>query len=70
MADAFREIWGSEWAGWAHSVLFAADLKAFQDYQPEGAKKEEVLEEVEIPIVGGVEGKGFEKIKKEEERVD
>ncbi|KAH0608984.1 uncharacterized protein H6S33_001212 [Morchella sextelata] len=28
IGDHFRELWGEE-AGWAHSVLFAADLKAF-----------------------------------------
>ncbi len=28
MGDHFRDLWGKE-AGWAHSVLFTADLKAF-----------------------------------------
>ncbi|KAI5847213.1 DNA glycosylase [Morchella snyderi] len=28
IGDHFRELWGEE-AGWAHSVLFAADLRAF-----------------------------------------
>lgn len=28
MGDHFRNLWGKE-AGWAHSVLFAADLRAF-----------------------------------------
>lgn len=30
IANKFRTLWGQE-AGWAHSVLFAADLKAFSD---------------------------------------
>lgn len=28
VGDHFRRLWGKE-AGWAHSVLFTADLKAF-----------------------------------------
>ena len=28
VGDYFRSLWGKE-AGWAHSVLFAADLRAF-----------------------------------------
>lgn len=30
VANRFRELWGKE-AGWAHSVLFTADLKAFSE---------------------------------------
>jgi N-glycosylase/DNA lyase len=30
VGDHFRQLWGKE-AGWAHSVLFAADLKAFSE---------------------------------------
>ncbi|XP_050389772.1 N-glycosylase/DNA lyase [Patella vulgata] len=30
IGDYFRGLWG-EYAGWAHSVLFTADLKKFQD---------------------------------------
>ncbi|RFU25028.1 hypothetical protein B7463_g11310, partial [Scytalidium lignicola] len=30
VGDHFRTLWGKE-AGWAHSVLFAADLKTFSD---------------------------------------
>ncbi|ESZ99570.1 8-oxoguanine DNA glycosylase [Sclerotinia borealis F-4128] len=30
IGDHFRDLWGKE-AGWAHSVLFAADLKTFSD---------------------------------------
>ncbi|PWW78865.1 DNA glycosylase [Tuber magnatum] len=41
IGDHFRKLWGQE-AGWAHSVLFAADLKAFADVIIEEAKTEEV----------------------------
>ena len=30
VANKFRSLWGKE-AGWAHSVLFTADLKAFSE---------------------------------------
>ncbi|PWN33601.1 DNA glycosylase, partial [Meira miltonrushii] len=32
IADTFRKLWGP-YAGWAHSVLFTADLRAFQTYK-------------------------------------
>ncbi|QIW95874.1 hypothetical protein AMS68_001392 [Peltaster fructicola] len=41
VADKFRSLWGQE-AGWAHSVLFTADLKAFSERLVEQTKKEEV----------------------------
>ncbi|RBQ85405.1 hypothetical protein VDGD_04265 [Verticillium dahliae] len=37
VGDHFRQLWG-EYAGWAHSVLFTADLKTFEGRV---AKKEE-----------------------------
>ncbi|KAG0127669.1 DNA glycosylase [Tuber indicum] len=37
IGDHFRKLWGQE-AGWAHSVLFTADLKAFADVKAEGVK--------------------------------
>lgn len=42
LADYFRQRWG-EYAGWAHSVLFTADLRSFKDYTG-SAKKEEPME--------------------------
>lgn len=42
IGNKFRSLWGVE-AGWAHSVLFTADLKAFSERLV--AKKEEVKEE-------------------------
>lgn len=41
IADTFRSMWG-EYAGWAHSVLFTADLRAFQSYKVE--EKEEAVD--------------------------
>jgi N-glycosylase/DNA lyase len=44
VGDHFRDLWGVE-AGWAHSVLFTADLKAFSERvvaKRETVKKEEV----------------------------
>ncbi|KAG0638646.1 DNA glycosylase [Tuber brumale] len=40
IGDHFRKLWGQE-AGWAHSVLFTADLKAFADVKTEEVKTEE-----------------------------
>jgi N-glycosylase/DNA lyase len=31
ISDKFHGVWGN-YAGWAHSVLFTADLKALSDY--------------------------------------
>jgi N-glycosylase/DNA lyase len=45
IGNLFRKLWGKE-AGWAHSVLFTADLKAFSDRLV--AKAEVKQEEVTI----------------------
>ncbi|OAA32772.1 DNA glycosylase [Moelleriella libera RCEF 2490] len=53
VGDHFREIWG-DYAGWAHSVLFTADLKDFASRKERqggslpGLAKEEAKEEEEI----------------------
>jgi N-glycosylase/DNA lyase len=44
IADTFRQLWGP-YAGWAHSVLFTADLRAFQTYK---------VEEIENTIKDGI----------------
>ncbi|PVH93215.1 hypothetical protein DM02DRAFT_541988 [Periconia macrospinosa] len=48
IANHFRKLWGKE-AGWAHSVLFTADLKAFSDRITAKVeiKEEEVLVKTE-----------------------
>jgi N-glycosylase/DNA lyase len=45
VGDRFRQLWGKE-AGWAHSVLFAADLKTFSERLT--TKVEVDIEEVKI----------------------
>ena len=42
----FRELWGQE-AGWAHSVLFTADLRAFS---------ERLTTKVEVKVEEGIDG--------------
>ncbi|GAB7354712.1 hypothetical protein MBLNU459_g5128t2 [Dothideomycetes sp. NU459] len=46
VGNKFRSLWGQE-AGWAHSVLFTADLKAFSERLIE---KKEVKEEAETKV--------------------
>lgn len=43
IADKFRSLWGP-YAGWAHSVLFTADLRAFATYKKEPEIKVELEE--------------------------
>ncbi|PQE20180.1 n-glycosylase dna lyase protein [Rutstroemia sp. NJR-2017a BBW] len=50
IGDHFRALWGKE-AGWAHSVLFAADLKTFSDKLV--AKVEIDVDEVKIKQENG-----------------
>ncbi|TGO53797.1 hypothetical protein BOTNAR_0285g00020 [Botryotinia narcissicola] len=50
IGDHFRGLWGKE-AGWAHSVLFAADLKAFSDKLV--SKVEVKVDELEIKLENG-----------------
>ncbi|KAF2485847.1 DNA glycosylase [Neohortaea acidophila] len=47
VASKFRGLWGKE-AGWAHSVLFTADLRAFSERLV--GKVEEVKDEVEVKV--------------------
>ena len=42
VGDFFRDLWGKE-AGWAHSVLFTADLKTFSD---RATKEEKITSKV------------------------
>lgn len=46
VGNKFRSLWGQE-AGWAHSVLFTADLKAFSERLVD---KKEVKGEVETKV--------------------
>ncbi|SPO21568.1 related to 8-oxoguanine DNA-glycosylase [Ustilago trichophora] len=52
IADYFRQLWG-EYAGWAHSVLFTADLRSFANYNSATKK-----EEKQVGLVDGFWGNG------------
>ncbi|KAL4782663.1 DNA glycosylase [Aspergillus varians] len=47
VANHFRKLWGKE-AGWAHSVLFTADLRTFSDRLVATTKKEKVDVKVKV----------------------
>lgn len=49
VGDKFRSLWGEE-AGWAHSVLFTADLKAFSERLVAKVEKVEKKEEEDVGI--------------------
>ncbi|KAL1021534.1 hypothetical protein UPYG_G00014500 [Umbra pygmaea] len=59
IGDFFRQLWGP-YAGWAHSVLFCADLKKFQKLKEMPSLKQE---EVNSDIKAEVEGKKTKIIK-------
>ena len=60
VGNKFRSLWGKE-AGWAHSVLFTADLKAFAERL---VAKHEVKEEIERLVK--VEADGTAEVEVEE----
>ena len=47
IGDKFRSLWGKE-AGWAHSVLFTADLRAFS---------ERLITKLEVEVIKPEDGK-------------
>lgn len=47
IGDFFRKLWGP-YAGWAHSVLFCADLKKFQNLKEMTSSKQPKKEEEEL----------------------
>lgn len=52
VADHFRKLWGSE-AGWAHSVLFTADLRAFSERLTATAKISSKVDEGMVEVAAG-----------------
>ncbi|KAL6834169.1 DNA glycosylase [Trichoderma sp. SZMC 28015] len=57
IGDHFRGIWG-KYAGWAHSVLFTADLREFSSRIKEEKVKEEKIEELSQKEDASVSKKG------------
>ena len=50
VGDHFRDLWGKQ-AGWAHSVLFTADLRAFSDRLTEKKEPAETIVKVEETLI-------------------
>ncbi|KAL3487061.1 DNA glycosylase [Aspergillus germanicus] len=55
VGNHFRKLWGKE-AGWAHSVLFTADLRTFSDRLVATTKKTEVKIDVKVKEEGEEDG--------------
>ncbi|KAK5002507.1 8-oxoguanine glycosylase ogg1 [Cryomyces antarcticus] len=51
VGDKFRSLWGKE-AGWAHSVLFTADLRAFSERLVAKIEVKEELQDVKAELEG------------------
>ncbi|KAI9770312.1 MAG: 8-oxoguanine glycosylase ogg1 [Geoglossum simile] len=72
IGDHFRSLWGKE-AGWAHSVLFTADLRAFSDKltaKVEVKQEEKITKSREPPEAGiAVKKKVKRKVEEDEATV-
>jgi N-glycosylase/DNA lyase len=55
VGNHFRKLWGKE-AGWAHSVLFTADLRTFSDRLVATTKKTEVKVDEKVKEEGEENG--------------
>ena len=73
VGDKFRSLWGKE-AGWAHSVLFTADLRTFSDRLKAKVEVKEIKEENSSEVVTQhdlkTEVSPLQKVKREFEDVD
>ncbi len=56
VGDRFRSLWGKE-AGWAHSVLFTADLRAFSDRLTTKIEVKEIKEETDAKVLTEIQVK-------------
>lgn len=56
VGDKFRSLWGKE-AGWAHSVLFTADLRAFSDRLATKTEVKEIKKEDDIKVLTEIQVK-------------
>ncbi|KAI9656061.1 MAG: 8-oxoguanine glycosylase ogg1 [Bathelium mastoideum] len=54
VANKFRSLWGKE-AGWAHSVLFTADLRAFSERLVTKLESKEEFETVKVAADGQIQ---------------
>lgn len=57
IAGYFRQLWG-EYAGWAHSVLFTADLRSFANYNSATKKEEKGEKGEKVGLDDGFWGNG------------
>lgn len=72
VGNKFRALWGKE-AGWAHSVLFTADLKSFSERLASKIEKNEevdgiVKQEIKMENGDGIGGEEAKVVKKEIEK--
>ena len=56
VGDKFRSLWGKE-AGWAHSVLFTADLRAFSERLTSKIEVKEIKDEDNAHVLTGIQVK-------------
>lgn len=56
VGDRFRSLWGKE-AGWAHSVLFTADLRAFSERLTSKIEVKETKDEDDAKILTEIQVK-------------
>ena len=76
VGNHFRSLWGKE-AGWAHSVLFTADLKAFSERlatkmgikEEEITRREKAEKDVELVVKSNTVTRGRIKRDYEEEKM-
>lgn len=66
VGNRFRSLWGKE-AGWAHSVLFTADLRAFSERLVAKIELTEKIEKKPVKIEGEGHGETVQKRIKSED---
>lgn len=65
VGDKFRTLWGQE-AGWAHSVLFTADLKAFAErLVVRSEEKMQIIKQEDDTVVGALTEDTVQDVKQE-----
>ena len=69
VGDRFRSLWGKE-AGWAHSVLFTADLRAFSERLTTKVEVKKVKVEGETSILADTLLETHSRVKREADSAD